>query len=177
VFFAASSGQSGGSYFPLLLLVGLFLLMYFMVIRPQSQRRKQLQQVQATIAPGAHVLTLSGLYGTVVDVGDTTLLLEVAPGVTNRFARSAVAQTLSDEEAARVGLPATDEDLDEDDAEFDGELELDDELDALDDEDVDELRDRLPEETREDADRDGIEEPSTRSRAVTDESPDSVEKR
>ncbi len=112
VFFAAPSDQGGGSSFlPLLLLVGLFALMYFMVIRPQSQRRKKLQQMQDEIGPGSEVVTIGGLYGTVVDTDDDTLTLEVAPGVTNRYARGAIGKVLP---------PATsdaDDDADDDDAE------------------------------------------------------------
>ncbi|HEV2088696.1 MAG TPA: preprotein translocase subunit YajC [Cryptosporangiaceae bacterium] len=96
MFLTAPSDQGGGSSFlPLLLLVGLFALMYFMVIRPQSQRRKQLQQLQSEVAPGSEVVTIGGLYGTVVDTDDDdTLILEVAPGVTNRYARGAVGKVL-----------------------------------------------------------------------------------
>lgn len=108
VFLAASNDQGGGgsSLLPLLLLVGLFALMYFMVIRPQSQRRKKMQQMQQEIGPGSEVVTIGGLYGTVVDNDEETLTLEVAPGVTNRYARGAIGKV----------LPAATEDLDDDDA-------------------------------------------------------------
>ena len=91
----AASGSSGSSLLPLLLLVGLFALMYFMVIRPQSQRRKQQQQLQHSIGIGSQVLTIGGLYGTVVDVDDESITLEVAPGVTNRYAKAAIGKVLS----------------------------------------------------------------------------------
>jgi preprotein translocase subunit YajC len=96
--FAASSNSGGSSLLPLLLLVGLFALMYFMVIRPQSQRRKQMQQMQESIAIGSNVLTIGGLYGTVVSIDDDAVTLEVAPGVTNKYARAAIGKVVPADE-------------------------------------------------------------------------------
>ena len=96
--FAASSGSSGNSLLPLLLLVGLFALMYFMVIRPQSQRRKQMAQMQASVEVGSSILTIGGLYATVVALDDESVTLEVAPGITNRYARGAISKVLPGDE-------------------------------------------------------------------------------
>lgn len=98
--FAAESSGGGSGLLPLLLLVGLFALMYFMVIRPQSQRRKQTAQMQQSVAVGSEVLTIGGLYGTVVAIDDESVTLEVAPGVTNRYARAAIGKVLPADEAA-----------------------------------------------------------------------------
>lgn len=114
---AAEQSQSGGSILPLLLLVGVFALMYFLVIRPQSQRRKQMTQMQSAVEEGAPVMTLSGLYGTVISSDGDTVVLEVSPGVTNRYARAAIAKVLTDEDAVKAGLaPGVD---DEEDADVD----------------------------------------------------------
>ena len=107
---APSDSGGGGSLLPLLLLVGLFALMYFMVIRPQSQRRKQMQQMQGSVAEGAKVLTIGGLYGTVVSVDDESVVLEVAPGVTNRYARGAIGKILPDESATHAATDDVDTD-------------------------------------------------------------------
>jgi preprotein translocase subunit YajC len=113
VIYAANGSSSGGnSFLPMLLLFGLLALMYFMVIRPQSQRRKQMQQMQESVAVGSAVLTIGGLYGTVVSVDDESVTLEVSPGVTNRYARGAIAKVLPDDtaEPADAGEPAVAED-------------------------------------------------------------------
>jgi len=110
--FAASSGSSGNSLLPLLLLVGLFALMYFMVIRPQSQRRKQMAQMQQSVTLGSEILTIGGLYGTVVAIDDESVTLEVAPGVTNRYARLAIGKVLPTDE---IDGDDTDDDDTEDD--------------------------------------------------------------
>jgi preprotein translocase subunit YajC len=101
---AANSSQGGGSLLPLLLLVGVFALMYFLVIRPQSQRRKNMQSMQSAVEEGAPVMTLGGLYGTVISAGDDTVVLQVSPGITNTYAKQAIAKVLSDEDAIKAGL-------------------------------------------------------------------------
>src|SRR5215216_1769385 len=76
--------------------------MYFMVIRPQSQRRKQMQQMQASVDIGSEIITIGGLYGTVVAIDDETVTLEVSPGQTNKYARAAIGKVLPAEEPVAV---------------------------------------------------------------------------
>jgi preprotein translocase subunit YajC len=94
VLYAAASG-GGSSFMPLLMIVLLFGVMYFMMIRPQQKRRREAQQMQSTIGPGAEVVTIGGLYGTVVDTDGETVTLEAAPGVHVRYSRQAVARVLN----------------------------------------------------------------------------------
>ena len=101
---AEQSGGGGSSLTPLLLLVVLGLFTYFVLIRPQRNRMRQLQQTQSTLTPGVEVMTTAGLYATVVDLDDETVTLETAPGVHNRYARAAV---------ARILTPAADDDTPE----------------------------------------------------------------
>jgi preprotein translocase subunit YajC len=79
---------------PLILLVAVF---YFLLIRPQQKQRRQLQSVQQTLEPGSKVMTGSGLIGTVAEIDGDEVVLEVAPGVTNRFVRRAIVQVIPDE--------------------------------------------------------------------------------
>lgn len=74
------------------MIVLLFGVMYFMMIRPQQKRRREAEQMQSSIAPGDEVVTIGGLYGTVTGIDDETVLLEVAPGVQARYARPAIAR-------------------------------------------------------------------------------------
>jgi preprotein translocase subunit YajC len=78
------------------ILLALFILAaYFLIIRPQQRRRKQAEQLQSSVGPGDEVITVAGLYGKVVDIDDKTVTLEVAPGVTNRYARQAIGQVVN----------------------------------------------------------------------------------
>ncbi len=80
-----------------LLLVAVF---YFVLIRPQQKQRREIAQLQSTIGPGARVMTGSGLIGTVVAVEADEVVLEVAPGVTNRYVRRAIMRVLPDDAAS-----------------------------------------------------------------------------
>jgi preprotein translocase subunit YajC len=88
---------------PILMIVLLFGVMYFMMIRPQQKRRREAEQMQSSIGPGDEVVTIGGLYGTVVSVNDETVVLEVAPGVHTRYARPAIARVVTQtQQAERV---------------------------------------------------------------------------
>ncbi|MGH2681409.1 MAG: preprotein translocase subunit YajC [Actinomycetota bacterium] len=82
--------------FPVLMLA----VFYFLLIRPQSQRRKMQMQMQSAIEVGDEIVTTAGIYGTITDIDDDfgILTLEVAPGTQIRLARAAVATRLMDEE-------------------------------------------------------------------------------
>lgn len=84
---------------PLLLIVLLFGVMYFLMIRPQQKRRREAQQMQSTLSPGDQIVTIGGLHGTVVEVDDDVVSLEISPGVDVRFARPAIARVLERETA------------------------------------------------------------------------------
>lgn len=89
-----AAGGSGGSLVPLLLIVGLLALTYFMMIRPQSKRRRAMMEMQASITTGTEVVTIGGLYGTVVESDEETVLVEAAPGTVLRFARGAISKVV-----------------------------------------------------------------------------------
>ncbi|WP_067484498.1 preprotein translocase subunit YajC [Actinomadura hibisca] len=104
---AQNSGGSGA--FNLLLLLAVPLVFYFLLIRPQSKRRKEQLAMQSAIEPGTKVITTAGMHATVVEVDeDGELLLEIAPGVQARFLKQAVMTVVKDEPADE----ADDEELD-----------------------------------------------------------------
>jgi preprotein translocase subunit YajC len=71
---------------------------YLLIIRPQRSRAKAAQKLQESLVPGAEVMTTAGLYGTLTEVRDDSVLLEVSPGVTVRFAKAAVGRIVTDDE-------------------------------------------------------------------------------
>jgi preprotein translocase subunit YajC len=79
-------------FLPLILLVVIF---YFFVIRRAQNQQRETRSIQSSLAPGQEVVTTAGLFARVVGVEDDAVLLEVAPGVTSRYARQAVARILS----------------------------------------------------------------------------------
>lgn len=81
---------------PLLLLA----VFYLLLIRPQQRQRRQMADVQSTLAPGSKVMTGAGLFGTVKSVEDDRIELEVSPGVTNWYLRRAIVQVIPDQPPA-----------------------------------------------------------------------------
>ena len=85
------------AFLPLLLMGVVF---YFLLIRPQSQRRRAQMQMQSDVEVGDEVVTTAGIYGTVTDIDDDfgIVTVEVAPDTEIRMARAAIAQRLVDDE-------------------------------------------------------------------------------
>jgi preprotein translocase subunit YajC len=97
VFIAGESTGGGGSggFTLLLMMVLIFGAMYFLMIRPQQRRRREVESLQSSLGIGDEVVTIGGLYGTVTDLDDEAVTLEVAPGVENRYARGAISRVIT----------------------------------------------------------------------------------
>ena len=76
------------------LLIGIF---YFMLIRPQKKRMENHRQLVESVGIGDQVITMTGLYGTVRTIGEDDMELEIAPGTTVRFLKSAIGRRVGDE--------------------------------------------------------------------------------
>jgi preprotein translocase subunit YajC len=76
---------------PILLLVVAF---YFLLIRPQKNRQKKHAEMVSAVTPGTEVMTTAGIFGTVVEVTDEVLSLEIAPGTVIRILPAAVSKVI-----------------------------------------------------------------------------------
>jgi preprotein translocase subunit YajC len=79
-------------YSGLLMIVALFAIMYFFMIRPQQKRQKEIQNFRNSITVGQNVVTAGGIYGVVkqIDENDNTLMIEIANGVRIKVDRNSV---------------------------------------------------------------------------------------
>lgn len=68
--------QQQSGLISLLPMMLLFVIMYFLMIRPQQKEQKQKDQMLSQLAVGDTVLTTSGFYGTVIDIADDTVIVE-----------------------------------------------------------------------------------------------------
>ena len=87
------SASQGGSMMPMLvMLVAMFAIMYFFMIRPQKKRQKEIQEWRNSIEVGTKVVIGGGILGTVKDVnqGESYLTVEIAKGVCIKVDRSMV---------------------------------------------------------------------------------------
>jgi len=82
------------------ILVLLFVVMWFLVIRPQRRRQQEQRRIMDNLSPGQEILTAGGLYGTVQSLmGGDEVRVEIAPDVYVRVARGAIAAVLTDEDS------------------------------------------------------------------------------
>ena len=86
----------GGMSFPVMMAL-MFAILYFMVIRPQSQERKKLEKKISELKKGDKVLTTSGIFATVVSMESDRAVLRISDETKVEFAKSAIAQVLSAE--------------------------------------------------------------------------------
>lgn len=83
----------------LIIIVALLALMWLLLVRPQRRRQAEQAQMQEVVEPGDEILTAGGIHGTVREVEDDLLHVEIAPGTTIRLDRRAVAGVMKEPEA------------------------------------------------------------------------------
>lgn len=91
---AAPAAPGGGYLFELLPLLLLFVVFYFFLIRPQTKRQKDHQQMVASLAKGDEAVTNGGIAGRVTDIGDNFLSLEIAKGIEVKVQKQAISAVL-----------------------------------------------------------------------------------
>lgn len=89
----SGNGLSGGSQ---LLQTGffiviIFVIIFFLIIRPQQKQQKKHREMLSALKKGDRVLTASGIYGTITNMTDTVVTLEIAKSVHIRILRSQMA--------------------------------------------------------------------------------------
>ena len=89
--------QGAGGFDPsfLILIGGMFAIMYFLMIRPQQQRAKRHREMLETLKRGDQVVTAGGIRGKISKVHDETFDVEVAEGVVIQFTKASIADAPS----------------------------------------------------------------------------------
>ena len=91
---AAGAADTQSSLMGLLPMVLMFVVLWFVMIRPQMKKQKEHKAMVAALAKGDEVVTAGGMMGKVTRVGDDSIGLEVSNGVEVQMQRSAVATVL-----------------------------------------------------------------------------------
>ncbi|MDO4780488.1 MAG: preprotein translocase subunit YajC [Bacteroides sp.] len=69
---------AGGGAMMWIMLIAMFAVMYFFMIRPQNKKQKEIQNFRKTLEVNQQVITAGGVYGTIKEIGDTYVMLEIA---------------------------------------------------------------------------------------------------
>jgi preprotein translocase subunit YajC len=79
---------------------------YLLIIRPAQSRQREAAAVVARLSAGQEVMTTAGIFGTLRAVDDESVLIEVCPGTTIKYARVAIARIISDPAEPDLNSPA-----------------------------------------------------------------------
>ena len=88
---APEAAPAGGGMSFWLMIVAMIAIMYFFMWRPESKRRKQMENFRNNLKKGDKIITAGGIYGTVKEIQPTSLLIEVDSNVTLRIDKNMVA--------------------------------------------------------------------------------------
>lgn len=80
----------------LLMIVLIFVVMWLFMIRPQQKKQKEVEKFRQGLKKGDKVVTIGGIYGTVVEVKDNTLFLEIDQNVKIKVDKASVVKDFSD---------------------------------------------------------------------------------
>ena len=89
------SQEQGSIWMGLLPFALIFVVFYFLLIRPQKKQKEKHEEMVSTLKPGDKVLTNAGIYGTITKIEDEKAVIRVADGVKMEFLKSSIAQKLN----------------------------------------------------------------------------------
>ena len=93
---APQGGEGGGGLISTLIMFGaIFLIFYFMIIRPQQKRAKEREKLLSNLDKGDKVVTNGGIHGVIAGLEEKTALLQVSDNVKLKIDRSAIATVLA----------------------------------------------------------------------------------
>lgn len=90
----AAPQQAANPITSILFMVVIFVVFYFILIRPQAKRAKEHKKMVEALAKGDEMVTNGGIAGKIIETGDTFIKVEIADGVQVRLQRSAVSSIL-----------------------------------------------------------------------------------
>lgn len=88
--FVYLQAQAGGDYSFIIMMVAIFAIMYFFMIRPQNKKQKEIQNFRKNLEVGQEVISAGGIYGKVKAIEDNVVVLEIASGVKIRIDKNSI---------------------------------------------------------------------------------------
>lgn len=97
---ASQQGTQNNGIMSIIMLVLIFVVFYFFMIRPQTKKQKEIQKQRAAMKAGDSIITSGGIYGKIKEVKENTLLIEVAENVRIKVDKNSVFVTADDAQQA-----------------------------------------------------------------------------
>ena len=99
---APAPSGAGSGLFGILPFIFIFVIMYYVVLRPQMRRQKDQARLVAALKTGDRVVTSSGIHGLISNVKDTTVIVKVADNVKIEMEKTAVTNVVKTDAAKNV---------------------------------------------------------------------------
>jgi preprotein translocase subunit YajC len=96
----AGAAQQGNQWSFWIMMILIFVVFYFFMIRPQTKKQKELQKQREAMKKGDKVVTAGGIYGEIKEVQDTTFIITIAKDVTIKVSKESVFADASDAASA-----------------------------------------------------------------------------
>ena len=97
----AAGGQGAGGFSGFIPLILMFVIFYFLLIRPQQKKTKEHSEMISRLKKGDRIITSGGLHGRITGVSDTTATVEIADKVRVKIARSNVSHVIQSSSPAQ----------------------------------------------------------------------------
>ncbi len=94
----ASSQQGGGAGSGIIMIILMIAIFYFFMIRPQQKRQKEEKKFRDSLQKGQQIVTIGGMHGKVVEVKETTVVIEVAHDVRIEMEKASIAMTVANQQ-------------------------------------------------------------------------------
>src|SRR5574344_2222275 len=88
--FLQGAAQGGGASMMWIMMIAIFVIMYFFMIRPQNKKQKEISNFRKTIQVGQRVITAGGIHGEIKEINDNYVLLEIANNVKVKIEKSSI---------------------------------------------------------------------------------------
>ncbi len=88
-------GEGGGMVSTIIMFGAIFLIFYFMIIRPQQKKSKNRDKLLSNLEKGDKIITNGGLHGIIAGLDEKTLLLQISDNLKVKVERSAISQVIA----------------------------------------------------------------------------------
>ena len=90
-----AEGGSGNAFMQFMPIIAIIAIFYFLIIRPQSKKRKETEKMLSAVKKGDRIVTIGGLHGTIQSVRETTVIIRADDNVKLEFLRSAISSVIT----------------------------------------------------------------------------------
>ena len=102
-FLQAAGGSASGGSMMWIMLIAMFAIMYFFMIRPQNKKQKEIQRFRKSLQVNQKVITAGGIHAIVKEIGDTDVTVEIARGVMVHIDKNSIFAAAGDASSAQQG--------------------------------------------------------------------------